>query len=626
MKRFATKHFAPMLLVSLLAGGFALAQPPKPAEPSVEPKDAAAVRKSQEENARLFKEICRRLLELAVKLDKSDRSEDKDRAKTIRAALEVAEKAGADNQFRELIAGLSGKGTPQVQDLEKLIGKDEELSKTLLEMFNILMTDDETARLRAEIVKLEKFLKEAEEIKRRQELLRSKTDAKKGEPSKIAGDQKDLAAQTKDLSDRMGGNKPSGTSKPEEAKSDPKAADPKDGEKASEPKSDTQGSKSESKDGEPKAGSGDKPSKTGDPQADAPKSGDPKPGEVKSGDTKPTDAKDSKPSDGKSPGEGKGDSKPSDGAAGEGKGKGGQPPPGGSANSKPGGTNSGNAPPPPPPNPNASPGRKAVEEAYPHQKGAEEDANKDKRNDASKKMDKAVDALARAIEEMKKRLKQLREEEMLKLLANLEARCNRMLAMQIEVYENTKAIHGSVVRNEDRKPSTADIQKSQQQSLKEKEIVAEAEKALKLLETEGSAVAFARVLEEVMGDMRAVEVRLDKAYVDVDTQAIEESIISMLKEMVTALKKQQQEMNANKGNPPPPGNSKPNQKLIDQLAELKLIHALQSDVNKRTIVYGKKSESEQSNDPIIQSELRQLAIRQAKLQDMIQKIATEANQ
>ena len=43
-------------------------------------------------------------------------------------------------------------------------------------------------------------------------------------------------------------------------------------------------------------------------------------------------------------------------------------------------------------------------------------------------------------------------------------------------------------------------------------------------------------------------------------------------------------------------------------------------------MYGKKSEGEQASDAIVQAELKQLATRQVKLQDMIQKIATQANQ
>ena len=41
---------------------------------------------------------------------------------------------------------------------------------------------------------------------------------------------------------------------------------------------------------------------------------------------------------------------------------------------------------------------------------------------------------------------------------------------------------------------------------------------------------------------------------------------------------------------------------------------------------GEKEKGEQATDPILQAEIRQLSARQAKLQDMIHKIATGANE
>ena len=173
---------------------------------------------------------------------------------------------------------------------------------------------------------------------------------------------------------------------------------------------------------------------------------------------------------------------------------------------------------------------------------------------------------------------------------------------------------------------TADQQKAQTQGDKENEIVAEADRALKLLESEGSAVAFAKVLEEVRQDMIAVQRRLAQTYVDKGTQAIEEDIIAMLKDMIEALKKAQAEM-GKPGEPKPPGEGKPqDKKLIDLLAELKLIRTLQMSINTRTASNGGKEKIEQSKDPLIQAELKQLSARQVKLQEMIDKIASGGNQ
>ena len=226
---------------------------------------------------------------------------------------------------------------------------------------------------------------------------------------------------------------------------------------------------------------------------------------------------DGKPSDGE-PSESKGDGKPSGG--------------------EPGKPSDASAQKPP------VPGRKQMEEAYPEQKGAEKDLEQDKRDEASKKEDKALAKLAQALAELEKRLKQLREEEMLKLLANLEARCKNMLAMQLGVNSATKSIDAMIVKKGEK--TTAEIQKSQQEASKEAAIIAEADKALKLLETEGSAVAFATIMQEVRFDMISVRKRLDASNVGSDTQFIEENIAEMLRYMVDALQKQQAELEKKK--------------------------------------------------------------------------------
>ena len=289
-------------------------------------------------------------------------------------------------------------------------------------------------------------------------------------------------------------------------------------------------------------------------------------------------------------------------------------------------------PPMPPPESDPSPGgppppgKKDVQEAIKPQQQAEQSLDKKDKDKAAKEQDEAIKKLAKAVEEMEKRLKQLREEEEAKMLAKIEERIAKMLAMQTAVYEATKAIDGSVVKANGVK-STADVQKAQQQGDRERDILAEAEKALKLMESEGSAVAFARILDEVRVDMAAVERRLTDTYVGRDTQAVEENIIAMLTEMRAALKRaiEDKKQPSPPPGPPQPGQP-PGQSLIDRIAELKLIKSMQVMVNGRTKSEAEKYKGEQAADPIVRAELEQLARRQQKLQDMVNKIATGGNQ
>ena len=115
----------------------------------------------------------------------------------------------------------------------------------------------------------------------------------------------------------------------------------------------------------------------------------------------------------------------------------------------------------------------------------------------------------------------------------------------------TEAIHAQIQKHPEKKAQPVDFQNAQKQEDKEAEIIGEADKAIQLLQNEGSAVAFPAVFEEVRKDMLRVKERLHDANVGEDTQGIEQDIIDALTHMRDALKKAQQELG--KTPPGPPG-------------------------------------------------------------------------
>ncbi len=620
-----------------------LAQPPAAGTDNT----GAKIKNTQEENMKLFKRFADEALRLAQRWEKSDSPDDRDRAKTIRAALKLVDEKNVENLFKDLVKGL-GNPNPNSSDFGSIIGKDAKLVLALQEILTTLDTEDEAQRIRDEIAKIKAAMEEIKRLKREQENLAGRTNNPRTDTKNISKQQGDLAKETQKVADKLGGkdskgNPNAGNPNAQDEKSAPKPED-KPGASSPEAKPDTPDSKSD-----PKSGDGAGSPMSGDPKPtppggmdtgdakEPPKGGDNAGGDPKpSGDPKPpTDPKaagDQKPmsGDSKAQGEGKGDSKPSVGQpGGDGKpmtGQSGMPSSGSPSASKPSsGSPSSGQPSSGQPNPNA-PAQENVQQAVPNQQGAQEDIEANKRDNAGKKQDEAIQALERALKELEKRLKQLRERELEKLLANLEERVGRMLRMQIEVYEATKNIDKNVQKNNNQR-TTADIQKSQIESDKELAIIGEAEKALKLMEGEGSAVVFAGVLREVKGDMEAVQRRLNEGRVEKQTQDIEQDIIEQLTMMKEALKKAKQDLQDSKNKPSDPKEpGKPNQKLIDLLNELKLIKSLQEQVNKRTIGHSKQDPGEQAKDPLIQAELKQLSDRQKVLQDMLHKIATQANQ
>jgi hypothetical protein len=430
-----------------------------------------------------------------------------------------------------------------------------------------------------------------------------------------------------------------------------KSGEGKDG-KAGEGKDGKQGEGKDGKQGEGKnAKSGEgKDSKAGeakDGKQGAPKQGEGKPG-GKPGDSKPGASKPGagKSGDSKGKGEGKGDSKPGEGKSGQGKQGEGKPSQGGQSGQqgqqgqqgegKSGGQKSGQQQ-QQQPSPEQGQIKKKIEDANKYQDRAEDNLRKDNRKDAGDDEETAVAKLREAQKQLEDLLRQLREEEIERLLARLEARCQKMLAMQIAVRDGTVDLDKVIQANPKAEPTRADQQASNVLSDKEEEIVREARAGLKLLEAEGSAVAFAEVFQQVKGDMETVAVRLRKTDTGVVTVTIENQIIDTLKEMIEALKKARAD-NKNKGQSGPSGPP-PDPKLIDLLAELKMIRSMQKRVNARTELYGKQYAGEQAPPPEratspdererydrIQTELKDLSKRQEKISKVTHDIATGKNE
>jgi hypothetical protein len=469
-----------------------------------------------------------------------------------------------------------------------------------------------------------------------------KGDAKPGDGSENAKDGKDggkegSPAQAKGGDDKKSGDSKSGDSKsgksPEGAQAkesgkggDPKAGDPKSG----DPKSGKLGDPAQAKAGGPKAGepkSGAGEAKAGKPsegaQAKAGSPGEAKPGEAKSGEGKPGEGK---PGEGK-PGAGKAQAKagPSSKGQGEAKGDGSASPMPPSGSPQPSAKS-----PPPGPSPSGAPkdtqiAKKQIQEGNQSQQEAEKNIDKGKNDEASGDQNTAIKKLEDAKKELERLLRQLREEETERILAQLQARCEKMLAMQQVVLAGTERVDKAITDNADKTATRENKQDSLKLSDSEGDIVVEATRAIEILEAEGSAIAFPEVFQQVREDMKHVQRRLGVTDTAKVTQVIETEIIDTLKEMIEALKKKRQENQSqpkpSDGPPPPPQD----QKLLDKIAELKMIRSMQVRINGRTQTYGKMYTGEQTAEPVIRRELHGLSDRQERLFEITNRMARGDN-
>jgi hypothetical protein len=254
---------------------------------------------------------------------------------------------------------------------------------------------------------------------------------------------------------------------------------------------------------------------------------------------------------------------------------------------------------------------------------AQQQLEKARREQAAGKQEEALAELNKAKQDLEELLRQLREEEMARMLAVLEARFRRMLKIQVEVYEGTLRLDSIP---ESRRNNSVEIEAGRL-SRKESQLVAEADNALALLRDDGTAVAFPEAVSQMREDMELVVVRLARADVAELTQGVEEDIISALEEMIEALQKAQEELEQKQGEPPPPMNGQPQDPaLIDQLAELKMIRSLQMRVNRRTQRYSDLIDGEQAEVPELLEALSQLAERQDRIYRATRDIVTGKNQ
>jgi hypothetical protein len=457
-----------------------------------------------------------------------------------------------------------------------------------------------------------------------------KSDAKKGEAK---GDPKSGAGKAGDAKAGKGGEAKAGDSKSGKG-GDAKAGDAKSG-KSGEGK--PGGAKSGGPGDEKKAGGAKEGPKIRSKAEDEKKQGEAKAGK---GDGKQADAKSSKGGESKA-GDSKSGGQPKEGGAksskssGQGQSKGNGSPSPQQNQSPPGASKKGDNDSKDPPNQgnqgnqpqdDTAQAKKRIREANYDQQRAENKIDQGDKPGSKKDQDDAVKKLEDAKKKLEDLLRQLREEELERLLANLQARCEKMLAMQINVQDGTIRVAKEIDKTPEKKATRDQQQDSLKLSDKEKDIVTEATKAIEMLEAEGSAVAFPEVFQQVREDMKNVQRRLGVVDAGKVTQGTEQDIIDTLKEMIEALKKAQKELN-DKKSPPPNSNSgpPPDQKLLDQIAELKMIRSMQIRVNNRTQLYGREYEGEQAAAPAVRQELRQLSERQERIFEVTNRIAKGDN-
>lgn len=579
------------------------AQPGPNAELTVEQQQIA-------DKFRHFEEVLLRMAELSAGTDPR-------RAALLRKAVAQSKDRLISVQFESLVALL------EKDQLSRAIENQDAVNVDLKTLLELLLSEDRGRRIESEKARMREYLKRVNEIIKQQKGIQGRT-AGQGETKRLSEEQGNLAQKTGNLAEDIKANeekaKDSQGQNGEQAESgDQKGQEGKpseSGEKQDGEKGDKAGAK-EQKDGEEGSQGGAKTEAEGKEQGEG-KSGEKseaKEGQSESSPKSPGESSEKMEGEGKSPSDGEGQKQ--SGQKSQKSQSQGQPQSQGQGQSQGQESEQSDSP----AAEQENPARKRLENARQRMREAEDKLKEAERKGAVDKQEEAIRELEQAKADLEEILRQLREEEIGRMLALLETRFRKMLQMQREVYDGTVRL--DKVPQADRAHSH-DIEAGRL-SGKEADIVLEVDRALALMREDGTAVAFPEAVEQMREDMEQVVQRLSQAKVDRMTQGIEEDIIAALEEMIDALQKAQQDLEQRQQQGQPQQGEPQDPPLVDILSELKMIRALQMRVNSRTERYSKLVEGEQATSDDLIEALEKLAERQERIFRITRDLQRERN-
>lgn len=594
-----------LLALAALAISVAPAPPIRGADEEKAPPVAGQLAQRQ----RAIAEKYARLDALLQKMAELEASSNPRRAALLKQAYEQSRKsgdaapaAGGTDEHPEARLPIAERLKALVDLLQKeqfrraMAGQEAALQE-LQALLRLLESENRSDRVKSDQERVREYLKEVERLLRLQRSVQGRTEggAATDEAAKEQGQVADRTGQLAKKIQQSEEGDSGGTPKPQTA-----------------PAGDGAGKRQGQPDSQGKGEPGEKPG--AEKPADQPRDAD-----AKSESGKDAQGGQGKGQPGKDTGKpGQGDGKPGEGQE---QGKSGKPTPGKSQGQGQGqdgkpadGQGEGEQKPESAPEQGGNPARKRVQAAEERMRQAQKKLEDAQRQDAVAEQEKAKEELEKAKAELEKILRQLREEEVERVLALLESRFRKMLEMQLRIYEDTVRL-GKVPQDE-REDKV--VKQTGPLAANERKLVTDADRALELLKEEGSSVAFPETVSQMRDDMQQVADRLDRADVAQITQSIEQDIIAALEEMIAALQKAQQDREQQRQQPMPMNPSPQDQPLVDGLSELKMVRALQMRVNTRTLRYAKLLEN--ADDPLGQTTDQDLRAALGKLAEQQERI------
>lgn len=562
------------------------------------------LRNDQEAVAGRYSRFERLLSQMADMLGR----EDPERAELLRRAINEGREQAISGELKAITESLNDNKFGSAREQQGRV------ARSMQEILTLLQSEDRRSEVEKERERLNELLKDIRNLTARQKAARAATQNARS-PSSSAPDQQqalkkadevldDVKSHDKSKEEANSEDESSNGSKSDSDSSDQKNVDGGKGSSEDKP----EGSKSESENAPAESLDKDGDTNPKEPSSEDNSSID---GESDNNDpTKPEDSSDQKQKEGQPSSQSEKSQQDNERESGQqgSQSQSGQPQ-NGEQKQQP---------------PQQTPGRQQLEEARQAMQEAIDQLKKQQRDGALKEQDDAISKLQEAQEKLEETLKQLREEEKEMVLAALEARFQRMLSLQTQIYEETVAI-GSTPRKD--WLNTA-ITRCRELGQEQSDLTRECSLTVGLLREDGTSVSILIAVEDIETDMKTVSGRLQQTKAFELTQSMQTDVIEALRELIETAQKEMEEMKQEERQQQQQ-QSRPQQKspLVELMAEIKVLRSLQLRVNRRTATVNRLQQQGDPNDQAeLLNQIQELAVRQNRLTESAGELARQMEQ
>ena len=579
MKRLLYTTIALTLLVWLGSTGLAQDAEQKPvqaAEAAQPAQPKAPEEASLEEKQRIVHDQWKRLEEILLRMSETTALTDPDRAELIKKVIAQGKQKMIDPQFQTLTDLLKD------GEISRALDNQKDLRADLNDLLKVLETENRMRRVKSEKERIKGYIKDLEKLIAGQRNLQNQT-MNSDDVQKLSGQQTKLSEMAESLKQKMD--------------ADQKAGQPQDSQN------------SENQDGENKDGE----NKDGEKQDGENQDGQKQDGQNQDGENQDGQNQDGQKQDGQNQQGQNQQGQNQQGQNQEGQNQEGQNQEG--QNQQNSDSQKEESP------------QDRLKKAQQKMEEAQKKLEQAQKEGAVEKQEEALRELEKAKSELEEILRQLREEEEKRKLAQLEVRFKKMLELQKSIYESTLRLDERLKKNDGKDADGTLSVESVRLSGRENDVYMEGNKALLLLQEDGTAVAMTEALASAVEDIEGVIELFNKANVGVSNQTRQENIIATLEELLEAIKREMKDMEdkeqQNQDGESPSGEMM--EALVDQLAELKMIRSMQMRINKTTQRCQKLITGDVAEDPEVINVLNELSVREERLRQILHDISIGKN-